>query len=658
MRLLRKLGRFFAVPSNNKDLALSQARAFVRQIPVLYMTIAANTVLLMTTQTEAPALLRVYLPTLLCLMCVWRAAYWWRRRASSLGSCEATIILRRVERTAGLISAAIALWALSLHGFADAHQQSHIVFYVVVTGLCSAFFLSYMHRAAVFGAMGTILPFAGFFALSGQPIFIALSLNLVLILIALTITVLANSRDFAALASSRTKLVARQALTLALTDENQRLTEVDTLTQLPNRSSFEQELTSRLALAKSGCNLVSVARVDVDSFKAVNDIFGHTIGNQVLREVARRLRAVAGANTFVARIGGDQFGLIGGISKTASSEKCGEKLCAAMRDAFVFGDVTLHLTASTGIAASRPGDTHATVFDRADYVASLAKRAARGGTILFTDEHAAEISQVRTMEHALRSANLDDELYIVFQPQFDIGLNCVTGYEVLARWRSPVLGEISPGVFIPLAERIGVIPKITQSVLRKALAIIDRVPLPQRLSVNLSAHDIGSVTAIEAIVALVERSGTPCRIDFEITETAVMGDLVQANTALLALLGLGSRIALDDFGTGHSSLTHVQKLPLDRIKIDRSFVAEITDDTTSRAIVKTTIDLCRNLGISCVFEGVETDEQLAVLRSLGGTVMQGYLFGRPMSEAQMLEHVRHNSSPWGTARNELYTAAK
>lgn len=658
MRLLRKLGRFFAVPSDSKELVLSQARAFVRQIPVLYLTITVNTVLLMITQTHAPLLLRVYLPSILAAACLWRTFHWWLNRASSLDLPQATAILRRVERTAGYMSCAIAVWALSLYGYADAQQQSHIVFYVVVTGICGTFCLSYMRRAAVFSTVGTIVPFAGFFAFSGQPVFVALSLNFLLILVTLTITVLGNSRDFAALVASRTKLVARQALTLALSDENQRLTDVDTLTQLPNRSSFERELATRLALAESEGETINVARVDVDSFKSINDIFGYTIGDQVLREVARRIRAVAGPGTFVARIGGDQFGLISRISEVASGAKCGELLCTAMRDAFVFDEVTLHLTASTGLATSRPGDSHATLFDRADYVASLAKREARGSAILFTDDHAAQINQVRTMEHALRSADLDDELYIVFQPQFDIALNCVTGYEVLARWRSPVLGEISPGVFIPLAERMGMIPKITQSVLRKALEVIDRLPLPQRLSVNLSAHDIGSVTAIEAIVALVERAGTPCRIDFEITETAVMGDLAQANAALLALLGLGSRIALDDFGTGHSSLTHVQKLPLDRIKIDRSFVAEVTNDATSRAIVKTSIDLCRNLGISCVFEGIETEEQLDVLRGLGGTLMQGYLFGRPMSAEHMLEHVGNNNSPWGTARNELYSTAK
>jgi Predicted signal transduction protein containing a membrane domain, an EAL and a GGDEF domain len=186
-----------------------------------------------------------------------------------------------------------------------------------------------------------------------------------------------------------------------------------------------------------------------------------------------------------------------------------------------------------------------------------------------------------------------------------------------------------------MAERTGQIGRVTQAVLRKAITAGERLPRSIRLSVNLSANDIGSTSAIEQIVALFDNQSQPSRIDFEITETAVMRDLQQANRSLLLLLDLGARIALDDFGTGHSSLTHVQKLPLHRIKIDRSFVAEVNDDPASRAIVKTMIDLARNLGISCVFEGIETEEQLRTLVSLGGTVMQGYLFGRPMTVSQV-----------------------
>ena len=353
----------------------------------------------------------------------------------------------------------------------------------------------------------------------------------------------------------------------------------------------------------------------------------------------------------MARLGADNFALImqAPVNET-SLQMCGNALCETMGRAFDLPGANIRLSASVGFAASRPGDSAESLYDRADYAASVAKQDARGTAVVFSERHACEISKVRSMEHALRTADMDAEIYILFQPQFDITLNRTTGYEVLARWRSPSLGEISPGEFIPMAERTGLIAKVTQTVLRKALIVAERLPKPLRLSVNLSAHDIGSATGIEAIVALVEKAGKPCRVDFEITETAVMGDMAQANEALLALLALGSRIALDDFGTGHSSLTHVQKLPLDRIKVDRSFVAEVSSDPTSRAIIKTTVELCRNLGISCVLEGIETEEQLEALLELGGTVMQGYLFGRPMSEEIALAHVAGQRKGWAPGR--------
>jgi diguanylate cyclase (GGDEF)-like protein len=428
---------------------------------------------------------------------------------------------------------------------------------------------------------------------------------------------------------------------------------VDSLTGLPNRRWFDRHLKARIAALPAGH--VTVALIDLDSFKSVNDIFGQITGNRVLTEVARRIETLRRPTTFLARLGGDNFALImEGPTNEALMQTCGDLLCTAMRSSFDLPGATIHLTISVGFAASTAGDDAEQLFDRADYATSIAKREGRGKAVVFSEQHACEISKVRSIEHALHTADLESEIYILFQPQFDLALKRTTGFEVLARWNSPILGEISPAEFIPLAERTGLICKITETVLRKALAAAKTLPRHVRLSVNLSAHDIGSTTAIRNIVALVEAAGRPCQIDFEITETAVMRDLEQANEALLSLLALGAGIALDDFGTGHSSLTHVQKLPLNRIKIDRSFVADVAHDPTSRAIIQTTIDLCHNLGISCVFEGIETETQLGVLRRLGGTVMQGYLFARPMPEAGMASYLANGRKDWDGAAEPHY----
>ncbi len=500
-----------------------------------------------------------------------------------------------------------------------------------VTSIGCLMCLMHLRVAALTVGVCVLVPFTAFFLATGQATFVAIAVNMVLVIMGLLLVMLANNRDFSALVASRHEMAQRQTETQRLLDENYRLANVDGLTGLPNRRSFARSLGEALARAEASGGQLAVLRMDMDWFKAVNEIFGQTTGDRVLIEAAQRVEALRPSNSLLARTGGDSLALIieGNVDETALMQ-LGDGLCQAMRRSFDLRGSVVRISASAGLAQSRRGDTADAIMDRADYVTQLAKQEKRGCAVLFNDCHTEQITRVRQMEHLLHTADLDAEIYILLQPQFDVQLGATTGFEALARWRSPVLGEVSPSEFIPMAERTGQISKVTQCVLRKALDVATDLPRPLRLSVNLSAQDVGSATAIEAIVDLVEAAPTPCRLDFEITETALMRDLHQANRSLLALLGLGARIALDDFGTGHSSLTHVQKLPLHRIKVDRSFVADVNCDPASRAIVKTVLDLCRNLGLTCVFEGIETEDQLHALIGLGGSIMQGYLFGRPM----------------------------
>ncbi|WP_224701759.1 putative bifunctional diguanylate cyclase/phosphodiesterase [Devosia aquimaris] len=629
------------------DLVMAQARALSRQIPLMYIMLVINSLILAGSYVgSAPVAMTVYVPGALTAICVGRLIFWWRRRNRVISVDRARRTLNSMLWITGPLALGFTGWAISLYPYGNAYQQSHIAFYMGITTIGCMFCLMHVRAASLIVATCVLVPFTVFFSFTGHPIFTALAVNMVVVVVALLVILLGNYRDFNALVASRSAIVQRQQETQRLSDENDRLANVDTLTGLPNRRSFDRHLAARLADAPPGG--IAVALIDLDSFKSVNDIFGQITGDRVLVEVAHRIDTLRRPGSFLARLGGDNFALImDGPTSETLLQVTGDLICHALRSSFELPGATIHLTSSVGFAASHVDDTAETLFDRADYATSVAKRDQRGKSVVFNDTHAQEISKVRMLEHALHTADLDKEMYILFQPQFDMLLKRTTGFEVLARWKSPILGEVSPMEFIPLAERTGMICKITQTVLRKALLVSKTLPRSMRLSVNLSAHDIGSATAIESIVALVESVGRPCRIDFEITETAVMRDLVQANDALLSLLALGARIALDDFGTGHSSLTHVQRLPLDRIKVDRSFVADVTHDPTSRAIVKTTIDLCRNLGISCVFEGIETEDQLHVLTGLGGSVMQGYLFGRPMREEMVHNHILTERREWG-----------
>lgn len=654
---LNAIAKFFALP-DDPDLVQAQARAFTRQVPLMYCILLVNSLALAATHDTAPALLRIYVPALLTLACMSRLVMWWRTRKREMTAERARKLLGSTVALAALLGVGFSTWSLSLYPYGNAFQQSHVAFYMAITSICCVFSLKNLRGAAITVAVCVLVPFTGVFATSGNAVFMALAFNFAIVVLVLVWLLLGNYRDFSELVASRSAVERKQRETQLLSDENYRMANVDSLTGLPNRRWFVRHLTAELEKAEAEGRQIAVARLDLDSFKSVNDIFGQITGDRVLIEVAERIKALRRPATMVARLGDDEFALvIVEATSSAGLQSCGDTLAGAMRKSFDTKQGIVHLSASAGLALSKLGDTAETLYDRADYVTWVAKREARGTALVFSDKHAAELGRVRIMEHALLTADLEAEIHILFQPQFDVSLNRITGFEVLARWHNPLLGEVSPAKFIPLAERIGMISKITQTVLRKALLASAKLPRSMRLSVNLSAHDLASTTAIESIVALVQQEGRPCRVDFEITETAVMRDMEQASDALIALLSLGSRIALDDFGTGHSSLTYVQKLPLDRIKVDRSFVKDVTTDATSRAIIKTTIDLCRNLGISCVFEGIETEEQLKVLLGLGGTVMQGYLFGRPMTEDAMLKQLTDERHGWHRHPRQVFDTA-
>jgi diguanylate cyclase (GGDEF)-like protein len=440
---------------------------------------------------------------------------------------------------------------------------------------------------------------------------------------------------------ARLKTEAAMRESRRMAEANARLANADFLTGLPNRRQFMQSL-STMVEARQG---VIVGLIDLDGFKGINDAFGHGAGDRVLIEVARRLSEIMPAEGLVARIGGDEFGLLMPGQHDALAVLTGaEQVLVAIRTPFELGSAVAQISGSMGLAEAHPDDTAESVLDRADYAAYEAKHHNNGGVIVFSEQHLADIQQTRQTERALLQADFETEIVPAFQPIVDARTGLVCGFEALARWTSAELGPVSPARFIPVAERLGLVPRITERMVRHALDLVAQLPDPLRVSVNLSVHDLASADTMRRLSdVLAATPDGPSRLDFEITETAVMRDIDEANQALLILLAHGARISLDDFGTGHSSLSRVQKLPLDRIKIDRSFVANIQADRASQAIVKTTLDLCQNLGISCVVEGAETLEQVTALRKLGAVLFQGYYFSRPLAAEAALASlsVRH-----------------
>ena len=249
---------------------------------------------------------------------------------------------------------------------------------------------------------------------------------------------------------------------------------------------------------------------------------------------------------------------------------------------------------------------------------------------LFSAEHETLIRSERVLEAAIQTADFDTELHVQFQPIFCTENMAVLGVEALGRWTSPTLGAIKPDQFIMAAERLGFMHVITASLFRNALTCFVQMPERIGLSFNLSARDIVSVDTIDLLIDMIERAGIdPKRITFELTETALMRDFEAAVASIKRLRALGIRIALDDFGSGYSSLSYLHRLPLDKVKVDRSFIADM-DEASGRNIISAILGLCQTLGLDCIIEGVETEGQLQQLRELGYRMAQGYLFARPM----------------------------
>jgi len=451
--------------------------------------------------------------------------------------------------------------------------------------------------------------------------------------VALTFMLLRNYEDFESRVNSEKVLRAKQVELQAMSDINFRNSNIDSLTGQPNRRCFFSELNRQIAAADARTKIV-VGILDLDGFKQVNDIHGHPAGDRLLTEVGNRLRAHLPCDIFLARLGGDEFVVVS--HRLTTPEKivaAGRELAALFHAPFEFDDITVKIGCSIGHAeypsAARTADE---LFERADYALFFAKKHGRGVVVGFSSEHENSIREASLIDQALANADLEQELWIAYQPIVDGNTARPVSFEALARWNSPVLGNVSPMSFIVAAERVGLIGQLTPLLLRKALHGAAAFPEDVRISFNLSAMDIASPLSIMKIITVVQQSTIkPSRIDFEITETAVMHNMVQASVALTALKGLGARISLDDFGTGYSSLSCIRELPLDKVKIDRSFISKIETDSAARLILTTIVSLCSSLGFDCIVEGVESFKQAEFLRSQGCCFMQGYYFAKPMS---------------------------
>jgi diguanylate cyclase (GGDEF)-like protein len=392
--------------------------------------------------------------------------------------------------------------------------------------------------------------------------------------------------------------------------------------------------------------------LDLDGFKAINDIYGHAAGDSVLCEVVARLERHASADVRFGRIGGDEFAvLVTGEAEAEAVRRLGDALIARIGRTCEIGQLKLNIGGTIGFARfPAMGGTTREIFEKADFALYRGKERARGHTVIFTLDEDRQMRESFSLERALREADLEAELHLLFQPQMNVVDGRVRSFEALARWQNPRLGAVPPDRFIRAAERAGLIQSVTRILFRKGLDALQTWPGDVNVSFNLSAQDLNDQTFVFSLVAEVLRRGIdPGRIEFEITETAVMKDIGVSRLMLEDLSAIGFRIALDDFGSGYSSFEYIDHLPLDKIKIDKSFVRKVATSAASREIVAAVIKLCRNLDLECVLEGVETEAEMAILTPLSPCIIQGYLFGRPMPSQSVVALFARQAGPAETA---------
>lgn len=433
-------------------------------------------------------------------------------------------------------------------------------------------------------------------------------------------------------------------LASSLSEANQRLRDLalaDPLTKLPNRALFEEKLSEALNRCSSEAGALAVLFIDLDGFKPVNDSFGHVAGDVVLREVGRRLQALARQTDTVARVGGDEFLLMaehpGG--DLGASNVAQRVLNAVSKPYTLPNSVEVNLSCSVGIVMYPENGPAQKLLANADAAMYAAKRAGGSTYAFFEPSMEQDARQQLEVQHDLRSALERNELELYYQPKIDGQSGQITGVEALVRWHHPTRGLVMPGVFIPVAERFGLIGALGNWVLdescRQLREWLDQ-GLRMRVSVNLSMHQLRQEDLVHRIRRAVERNHIDASLlTFEITESVAMEDTQVTMRALDHLARVGATVTIDDFGTGYSSLAYLRKLPARQLKIDRSFVMDLDSSPDALAVVDAVIKLAHALGLRVVAEGVETTQQRDILLSLSCDELQGYLFAKPMSATKL-----------------------
>jgi diguanylate cyclase (GGDEF)-like protein/PAS domain S-box-containing protein len=430
----------------------------------------------------------------------------------------------------------------------------------------------------------------------------------------------------------------------ATEEQLERLAYFDSLTNLPNRLLFRDRLSQEVAAARRHGNRVALFFIDLDRFKYVNDTLGHAAGDELLQIVAQRLRQCVRESDTVSRLGGDEFTvIIPDIEHADQVSGIAQKIIDDLGRSIPLRAQEVQIGASVGVAVfPDDGEDVEQLIRHADMALYKAKDEGRNNFQFFSAELQTHIADRIALEEDLRKGLERNEFLLHYQPKYNLATGAISGMETLVRWQHPVRGMVSPVEFIPLAEETGLIIPMSEFILREACRQttdwIKASGMPLKVAVNLSARQFQQSDLVEVIKHTLDETGLSAELlELELTERMVMGDVDEAIRTMQALRELGLSLAIDDFGTGYSSLSYLKRFPINTLKIDQSFVRDLTIDSDDASIVQAIIAMGRQLDLHVVAEGVETEEQLEFLRQHGCGEIQGYLMSRPLPDGEFVK---------------------
>jgi diguanylate cyclase (GGDEF)-like protein len=602
-----------------------------RQVPIVYLLGLVNLSALELATTGRLSF-GINLPTFIGSCGLIRMAQWFGGR----GEVTHDMMVRRMAQTvwfAAAVCIAVCIRCLHLFTVGDSATHMAVMLFGGLTAIGVAYGLTALPAAGRIPLVLIIVPISIAAVLSHEQQFAGAAFGLVIVATLTMRLLTVHSRHFTDLVRSRSAIAREQQMAENAHQEAVVAATTDFLTGLPNRRAFMAALDAAAASGRRGMPF-AVAILDLDRFKAVNDTFGHAVGDQLLKEVASRLVGTVGSRGLVARLGGDEFGVfLPHVRGSRNAELIGAEIVKGVNGPVLIGGREFAVSSCCGLGISS-GDAKSPsrVMADADLALYQAKEDSVSRHAVFEQSMEAPRRRRTQIERALRSPGMDDKLHLMFQPIFDLQDGRVIAHEALARWTEPGLGPIAPSEFVPIAEQLNLIADINDHLMNMAFEEARNWPDHVRVSFNLSAVQLCSTGSAGCVLGALARAGlSPDRLQVEVTETALLADFPRARDNLAELRNAGATIVLDDFGAGFASIGYLRELRFDQIKLDGGLVTAARQSDDGKRLLRAVVGLCEVLGVSSIAEHVESEELLAVVLELGCTAGQGFWLSRPMS---------------------------